>query len=85
MEMWSTSSTEQFYRIPEGKGPHSVGCTDLMTENAVEVKFLTLSPLDFSYNVVKQLAAVLQINQAEGLVCVRHADTAELSILSILV
>ncbi|XP_068867840.1 platelet-activating factor acetylhydrolase isoform X2 [Aphelocoma coerulescens] len=42
MEMWSTSSTEQFYRIPEGKGPHSVGCTDLMTENAVEGSFLRL-------------------------------------------
>ncbi|XP_023780046.1 platelet-activating factor acetylhydrolase isoform X1 [Cyanistes caeruleus] len=42
MEMWSTSSTEKFYRIPEGKGPHSVGCTDLMTENAVEGSFLRL-------------------------------------------
>lgn len=51
MEMWSTGSTEKFYRIPEGKGPHSVGCTDLMTENAVEVKFLTLSPLDLRHSV----------------------------------
>nr|XP_002189523.3 platelet-activating factor acetylhydrolase isoform X2 [Taeniopygia guttata] len=42
MEMSSTSSTEKFYRIPEGKGPHSVGCTDLMTENAVEGSFLRL-------------------------------------------
>ncbi|XP_039551919.1 platelet-activating factor acetylhydrolase isoform X2 [Passer montanus] len=42
MEMWGTSSTEKFYRIPEGKGPHSVGCTDLMTENAVEGSFLRL-------------------------------------------
>ncbi|XP_066036128.1 platelet-activating factor acetylhydrolase isoform X1 [Chamaea fasciata] len=42
MEMWSTTSTERFYRIPEGKGPHSVGCTDLMTENAVEGSFLRL-------------------------------------------
>ncbi|XP_017668537.1 PREDICTED: platelet-activating factor acetylhydrolase isoform X1 [Lepidothrix coronata] len=41
MEMW-TNSTERFYRIPEGKGPHSVGCTDLMTENAVEGSFLRL-------------------------------------------
>ncbi|KAM6207880.1 platelet-activating factor acetylhydrolase isoform 1-T1 [Sarcoramphus papa] len=41
MEMGS-SSTEKFYRIPEGKGPHSVGCTDLMTENAVEGSFLRL-------------------------------------------
>ncbi|KAL2306951.1 hypothetical protein Nmel_004900 [Mimus melanotis] len=42
MEMWSTSSTERFYKIPEGKGPHSVGCTDLMTEDAVEGSFLRL-------------------------------------------
>ncbi|XP_071302971.1 platelet-activating factor acetylhydrolase isoform X2 [Agelaius tricolor] len=42
IEMWSTNSTEKFYRIPEGKGPHSVGCTDLMTENAVEGSFLRL-------------------------------------------
>ncbi|NWI65870.1 PAFA acetylhydrolase, partial [Todus mexicanus] len=41
VEMGS-SSTEKFYRIPEGKGPHSVGCTDLMTENAVEGSFLRL-------------------------------------------
>ncbi|XP_071404333.1 platelet-activating factor acetylhydrolase isoform X1 [Pithys albifrons albifrons] len=41
MEMWS-NSTERFCRIPEGKGPHSVGCTDLMTENAVEGSFLRL-------------------------------------------
>ncbi|XP_050171280.1 platelet-activating factor acetylhydrolase isoform X1 [Myiozetetes cayanensis] len=41
MEMW-TNNTERFYRIPEGKGPHSVGCTDLMTENAVEGSFLRL-------------------------------------------
>lgn len=32
-----SNSAEKFYRIPEGKGPHSVGCTDLMTENAAEV------------------------------------------------
>ncbi|KAM3676006.1 platelet-activating factor acetylhydrolase isoform 1-T1 [Ammospiza maritima maritima] len=42
IEMWGTNSTEKFYRIPEGKGPHSVGCTDLMTENAVEGSFLRL-------------------------------------------
>ncbi|KAF4794342.1 Platelet-activating factor acetylhydrolase [Turdus rufiventris] len=42
MEMWSTGSTERFYKIPEGKGPHSVGCTDLMTEDAVEGSFLRL-------------------------------------------
>lgn len=53
MDMWSTSSTERFYKIPEGKGPHSVGCTDLMTENAVEVKLSTLSPLDLSHNVTE--------------------------------
>ncbi|XP_054051348.1 platelet-activating factor acetylhydrolase isoform X1 [Rissa tridactyla] len=41
VEMGS-NSTEKFYRIPEGKGPHSVGCTDLMTENAVEGSFLRL-------------------------------------------
>uniref|UniRef100_A0A8C3JHY4 Platelet-activating factor acetylhydrolase n=1 Tax=Calidris pygmaea TaxID=425635 RepID=A0A8C3JHY4_9CHAR len=41
MEMGS-NSTEKFYRIPEGKGPHSVGCTDLMTDNAVEGSFLRL-------------------------------------------
>lgn len=74
MEMWSTSSSEKFYRIPEGKGPHSVGCTDLMTENAVEVNLSTLSPLDLSHNV-SELAAVLQINQPEGRACVLHADT----------
>ena len=50
MEMGS-SSTEKFYRIPEGKGPHSVGCTDLMTDNAVEVKLSVLPPLDLSHNV----------------------------------
>ncbi|XP_025949651.1 platelet-activating factor acetylhydrolase isoform X1 [Dromaius novaehollandiae] len=37
-----SSNTEKFYRIPEGKGPHSVGCTDLMTENAAEGSFLRL-------------------------------------------
>ncbi|NXT18645.1 PAFA acetylhydrolase, partial [Syrrhaptes paradoxus] len=37
-----SSSTKKFYRIPKGKGPHSVGCTDLMTENAVEGSFLRL-------------------------------------------
>lgn len=37
-----SSSAEKFYRIPKGKGPHSVGCTDLMTENAVEVKLSVL-------------------------------------------
>lgn len=50
MEMESSSS-EKFYRIPEGKGPHSVGCTDLMTENAAEVKLSVLPPLDLSHNV----------------------------------
>ncbi|XP_065537859.1 platelet-activating factor acetylhydrolase isoform X2 [Lathamus discolor] len=37
-----SSSAEKFYRIPKGKGPHSVGCTDLMTENEVEGSFLRL-------------------------------------------
>ncbi|XP_032039689.1 platelet-activating factor acetylhydrolase isoform X1 [Aythya fuligula] len=37
-----SNSAEKFYRIPEGKGPHSVGCTDLMTENAAEGSFLRL-------------------------------------------
>ncbi|NXW94865.1 PAFA acetylhydrolase, partial [Alopecoenas beccarii] len=41
MEMGSRS-TGKFYRIPEGKGPHSVGCTDLMTGDAVEGSFLRL-------------------------------------------
>lgn len=50
MDMGS-SSTEKFYRIPEGKGPHSVGCTDLMTENAVEVSLSVLPPLDLSHDV----------------------------------
>ncbi|XP_053919465.1 platelet-activating factor acetylhydrolase isoform X3 [Cuculus canorus] len=39
-----SSSTEKFYRIPEGKGPHSVGCTDLMTENAIEAQVMNLYP-----------------------------------------
>lgn len=50
MEMGSRS-TGKFYRIPEGKGPHTVGCTDLMTGDAVEVKLLVLSPLDLSHYV----------------------------------
>ncbi|NXN99975.1 PAFA acetylhydrolase, partial [Rhinopomastus cyanomelas] len=37
-----SSSAAKFYRIPEGKGPHSVGCTDLMTENEAEGSFLRL-------------------------------------------
>lgn len=52
MEMGS-NSTEKFYRIPKGKGPHSVGCTDLMTENAVEVKPSVLPPSDLCHNVSK--------------------------------
>uniref|UniRef100_A0A8D0HSH9 Platelet-activating factor acetylhydrolase n=1 Tax=Sphenodon punctatus TaxID=8508 RepID=A0A8D0HSH9_SPHPU len=31
-----------FSRIPEGKGPYSVGCTDLMTDRSVEGSFLRL-------------------------------------------
>ena len=50
VEMGS-SSTEKFYRIPGGKGPHSVGCTDLMTENAVEVKLAVLPSSDLSHSV----------------------------------
>ncbi|XP_074845105.1 platelet-activating factor acetylhydrolase [Carettochelys insculpta] len=33
--MESTSSAH-FHRIPEGKGPYSVGCTDLMTDHMIE-------------------------------------------------
>lgn len=30
--------SEKGYRIPAGKGPHAVGCADLMTGNAAEVR-----------------------------------------------
>lgn len=82
MEMES-SSTEKFYRIPKGKGPHSVGCTDLMTEDAVEVKPSVLPPSDLSHNVGETTCCSFT-DEPNG-----RSDapwltlTAELSILSI--
>ncbi|XP_067401020.1 platelet-activating factor acetylhydrolase isoform X1 [Emydura macquarii macquarii] len=40
-EMGSKSSTK-FYRIPEGKGTYSVGCTDLMTDHTIQGSFFRL-------------------------------------------
>lgn len=84
MEMGS-NSTEKFYRIPEGKGPHSVGCTDLMTENAVEVKLSVLSPLDLSQNVSETTCCSFT-DESNRSMC-RDAAwltlTAELTVLSV--
>jgi len=33
-----SGGAEKGYRIPAGKGPHAVGCTDLMTGDAAEVR-----------------------------------------------
>ncbi|KAM8953984.1 platelet-activating factor acetylhydrolase [Pelodytes ibericus] len=35
-------SSVQFCGIPSGKGPHSVGCTDLMSDHTIEGSFLRL-------------------------------------------
>ncbi|XP_039387850.1 platelet-activating factor acetylhydrolase isoform X4 [Mauremys reevesii] len=40
-EMGSKSSTK-CYGIPEGKGPYSVGCTDLMTDYTIQGSFFRL-------------------------------------------
>ncbi|KAM7173673.1 platelet-activating factor acetylhydrolase isoform 1-T1 [Macrochelys suwanniensis] len=40
-EMGSMSSAK-FYSIPEGKGPYSVGCTDLMTDHTIQGSFFRL-------------------------------------------
>ncbi|NP_990300.2 platelet-activating factor acetylhydrolase precursor [Gallus gallus] len=37
-----SGGAEKGYRIPAGKGPHAVGCTDLMTGDAAEGSFLRL-------------------------------------------
>ncbi|XP_073530017.1 platelet-activating factor acetylhydrolase [Phyllobates terribilis] len=35
-------SSVQFSGIPQGKGPHTVGCTDLMTDHTIQGSFLRL-------------------------------------------
>ncbi|XP_077668565.1 platelet-activating factor acetylhydrolase isoform X2 [Eretmochelys imbricata] len=40
-ELGSMSSAK-FYRIPEGKGPYTVGCTDLMTDHTIQGSFFRL-------------------------------------------
>ncbi|XP_069584300.1 platelet-activating factor acetylhydrolase isoform X3 [Ranitomeya imitator] len=35
-------SSVQFCGIPQGKGPHTVGCTDLMTDHTIQGSFLRL-------------------------------------------
>ncbi|KAM4772271.1 platelet-activating factor acetylhydrolase [Rhinophrynus dorsalis] len=40
-EMGSNNSV-QFYGIPPGKGPHSVGCTDLMSNHTIQGSFFRL-------------------------------------------
>uniref|UniRef100_A0A8C5MC20 Platelet-activating factor acetylhydrolase n=1 Tax=Leptobrachium leishanense TaxID=445787 RepID=A0A8C5MC20_9ANUR len=37
-----SSSSVQFCGIPSGKGPHAVGCTDLMSDHTVQGSFLRL-------------------------------------------
>ncbi|XP_029451918.1 platelet-activating factor acetylhydrolase [Rhinatrema bivittatum] len=37
-----SSSSAQSYHIPGGKGPHTVGCTDLMTGHSIQGSFLRL-------------------------------------------